>query len=134
MTAKDDWAKAERAAEHWLRYCGCVAIRRAVRTRFQKIDFFGCDIMGRSKTGATAWVQVTCGESADVAHRRRKLEALPWLKNDNVLILQMKSEQLGRTIAYRFRIHEYRCGKWDVWEVDEPIPREWFKAWKEKSP
>ena len=130
MSAKDDWAKAERAAEHWLLAHGCVATRRAVRNRFHPGDFFGCDVIGRLRNGATHWVQVTTGSSENVAQRRRKIEILPWIYSDIVQLLEMRSEKNGRSILYRFRVHEYRDGKWVVHFDDREIPRVWFKAVK----
>jgi hypothetical protein len=133
MTAKDDWAKAERAAEHWLRALGCVATRRAVRVRFQQVDFFGCDVIGRHAEGGTLWVQVTCGDSSAVAARRRKIEAFQWSPSDGVYLLEMRSKTEGRRITYWFRVHYYERGAWHVAESMKAIPREWFKSCKEKS-
>ena len=54
--------QAEVAAEHWMaKRLGCIAIRRAVRTQWQRVDFFGADLVGVLDTGAKIYIQVTTG-------------------------------------------------------------------------
>ena len=132
--AKNDWSNAEKAAEHYLREVYlCEHTRRPVRTRFQKQDFFACDVVGKTADGNHIYAQVTTGDSSAVAARRRKIEAIPWHESDTVIILQMKSEKIGNKRRFWFRIHHYEtdlCG-WNALLTGHEIPREWFKPFKD---
>jgi len=130
--------EAEKAGEWYVRHrYKCVTTRRPVRNQFQKVDFFGADVVGKQLGGTHVYLQVTTGSAANVSQRRRKLEAVPWHDSDIVQIGQLVSEQEGRKKNWFFRIHQYRpssCKR--VWYVEEqwyPIPKEWFTAWKEKN-
>lgn len=134
--AKTMRAPAERAAEWYLReVCGCVVTRRAVRTRYQSVDFFACDIMGKRENGSMVWAQVTAGGPEALRVRRRKLEKIPWHSSDAVIVLQLTSTPNpanARSKLWFFRVHRYLA--LNTWVVDveaAPVKREWFKAWKE---
>ena len=126
--AKQDARLAEVAAQH---YChvvlDCTITRRAIRTRFQKVDLFGCDVMGRREDGSCVWIQVTAGKSANVAQRRRKLEAIPWNVLDDVRLLELRRPERG---IYTFRVHRYVDNEWIVDPGIFWIPRSWFKAYR----
>jgi hypothetical protein len=134
-----DASNAERAAEHFAReVLGCVQTRRAVRTRFQKVDFFGCDLMGRREDGSSVWIQVTASRegsagknSGNVWSRKRKIETVPWREDDTVLMLEMVREKNGRSWDYHFRGQQLR--EHAMWFQKEPIPvpKRWFKAWRD---
>ena len=135
--------QAEVAAEHWLRESmGCVAIRRAVRTKWQAVDFFGADLVGVLDTGAKIYVQVTTGGHSAMSTRRAKLGAFPWHASETVLLLNLvatASAAKGRRTEYWFRIEEY-CStmcesgrpmcesrrRWQDWPDAYRVPREWF--------
>ena len=126
--AKQDARLAEVAAQH---YChvvlDCTITRRAIRTRFQKVDLFGCDVMGRREDGSCVWIQVTAGKSCNVAQRRRKLEAIPWNVFDDVRLLEFRRDGS----SYGFRVHQLFNNKvWTVRDMLEPVPRSWFKAYR----
>lgn len=145
-------ADAERAAEWYAReVLGCVITRRAVRTQWQAVDFFGSDVVGKLEDGSHAYIQATAGQSASIAARRRKLEAIPWLDSDIVQVVQLRWTEdpaNARRKLWFFRVHEYAFGLADMgvpedpdcdrdagrwWTViDEavPVPRYWFTVWK----
>ena len=123
--AKHDWRIAEWSAE-WLlreRY-RCVATRRAVRTRFQSVDFFGCDCMGRDVEGRTWWIQATAGKSANVAHRRRKIEEHQW--REGVMLIEVRLEKEGRRKVGMYRLHWWDNATWEIVDVGE-VPRHWMQ-------
>jgi hypothetical protein len=136
--------QAERAAE-WAcaELFNCIYTRRALRTKFAKVDFFGCDIIGVRKDGSRVWVQVTAGQTAAVLVRRKKLEVYPWHPTDRVFVWQLverddianprKKEWFFRVWEYGWEGWMWRCGepkKWVWWGGHAPIPikPEWFKA------
>ena len=134
--------QAEVAAEHYMvERLGCVEIRRAVRTQWQKVDFFGADLVGVLSTGAKIYVQVTTGASAAMSVRRAKLAAFPWHPSETVLLLNLvatASAAKGRRTEYWFRVEEFagkpmfsdvgtvRC--WEDWPETIPVLREWFAS------
>lgn len=143
---------AEKAAEHWARWwCACVCTRRPVRTQFQSIDFFGADVVGKDKTGAHVYVQVTTGQAEAARVRRRKLEKYPWHPSDKVFLLQLDVDDSVRPFKWFFKVHEYKqnldivaclddkpVAEWTMrsWvntDAIHDVPREWFKAWKEPT-
>lgn len=134
-TSRNRQREVECAAEHFLRKSlDCVNTVRAVKTRFQRQDLFACDVVGKkSDTGAMVGMQVTCGDSAAVRQRRRKLEAVQWHDDDSVLLGEFRVER-GRKHSYWFRMHEYELKdgsrEWAVWSLPVDVPREWFRAWK----
>lgn len=133
--AKTKRSDAERAGEHYLyRICGCdpSQIRRAVRTKWQSVDLWACDVMGRTDLGLCFYAQVTAGQTEAVRTRRRKLEKISWNEYDTVFVLQMVSQPNpanARKTDFYFRIHHYRhlAKKWSVMDEAILIPREWFK-------
>jgi len=141
--AKTKRAEAERAAEWFLREeFGCVVTRRAVRTQWQKVDFFGSDVVGKREDGTHVYAQATAGKSQAVTARRRKLEAIPWLFDSDIVLLLQLLEDLDpanrRRKIWHFRVHQYDYWigtnidrEWNTWDEAFRVPKEWFKAWKE---
>ncbi len=128
--------QAERAAENaMLNVMGCVVTRRAIRTRFNKTDFFGADVIGIRQDGSKVFCQATCGGVEAVRQRRRKLEAIPWHRSDTVCILQLVERQAvvnARSKQWHFRVHEYdlESRAWSVRPDAIEIERGWFKAFR----
>jgi len=133
--------QAERAAEHWLvEVMGCDPhqMRRAIRTKYQAVDFFASDVMAKDRAGKTFYVQVTAGQNEAVRVRRRKLEKFSWNTHDFVYVLQLVEVPNPVNIRrkdYFFRVHYYDhfhepCG-WIVEGAACPVPREWFKKLQE---
>ena len=135
--AKSKRPEAERASEHYLYHvCGCdpAQIRRAIRTKWQSVDFWACDVMGRTLKGMCYFAQVTAGQDEAVRVRRRKLEKISWNMYDNVMLLQLVEQQdpaNNRRKLFFFRVHHLDWLKpeslWTVDEVAFPVPKEWFK-------
>lgn len=133
--AKSRRSDAERAAEWYLyKICNCLphTIRRAIRAKFQAVDFWHCDVMGRASNGLCFYAQATTGKVEAVRQRRRKLEKIPWNMYDNVMVLQMvelPDPANQRKKKFYFRIHALNKATltWNVGDNAEPIPREWFK-------
>ena len=138
-------AKAERAAVWYCReVLGCVAHRKAVRTKWQAVDFFGADIVAKDEEGIHFYIQVTTGSHSSVTKRRRKLESVPWHPTDRVMLLQLVQlpdpANAKRKKQY-FRIHNLvRTSENPVlrkhWITDSrafEIPRNWFTAWKQEN-
>jgi len=141
--AKTKRAEAERAAEWWLREeCGCVLTRRAVKTQFNKVDFFASDVVGKREDGSHVYAQATAGQAQAVTQRRRKLEVIPWHVTDDVYLLQLRgtpNPANRRRTMWHFCVHYYghvivgepRC--WMTFETAYPVPEEWFRAWKQEE-
>jgi len=135
--AKKKRADAERATVWYAREIhGCVVTRRAVQVQFQKVDFFGCDIVGKKPDGSHVYIQTTAGQAACVTARRRKLEVIPWHSSDVVELLQLRQTEdpaNARRKLWFFRVHwfEQFSRLWMTKDEAVPVPKEWFKAWKE---
>jgi len=146
--AKSKRSAAERAAVHYAFSIGCVITRKAIRTKFQSVDFFCSDIVGKKADGSHVYIQVTAGEYEAVRQRKRKLESIPWHDSDTVLLLQLIQEPdpvNAKRKLWFFRVHRYYHHALTVsatttakispfWQTDEKaveIPKEWFKARKE---
>ena len=139
---KSKRSDAERASEWYAHEIeGCVITRRAVASRFHKVDFFGADVMGFRKNGEKVFIQVTAGQSQAVSARRKKLEKTPWHPTDTVLLLQLRSTEdpaNARRKLWFFRVHRYYTnskidGPVKVWSTDPEacvVPKEWFRAYK----
>jgi len=134
--AKSKRPEAERAAE-WacMEVMGCVDTRRALRTKFTRVDFMGCDVIAVKPNGCKIWVQITAGQINAVITRRKKLEAYPWHPSERVFVWQLVERALvanPRKKEWFFRVWEYvRNGKTRQWSDQcDPIPvkSEWFKA------
>jgi len=135
--AKSRRPQAERAAEHYLyEICGCdpAQICRAIRTKWQAVDYWGCDVWGRTLGGHCWYAQVTAGQAGAVRERRRKLEKISWNKFDAVLLLQLVEQQNpanARRKDFFFRVHTYwhiKQGEhWTVADEACPVPAGWFK-------
>lgn len=128
-TSRNRQRQVECAAEHFLRvHLACVNTVRAMKTRFQRQDLLACDVLGKQLgTGRLIGIQVTCGDSANVAQRRRKMEAVAWSDNDSVLLGEFRTER-GKRSRHWFRMHEYKDGEWSVWGHEVAVPKEWFRA------
>ena len=132
---------AERAAEHYAHSLGCVITCRAVRTKYQRQDLFASDVMGKKCDGTMVWIQATAGQASAVTARRRKLEVIPWHYDDLILICRLIQEQdpnNKRKKNWFFRVHRYHPmlsekNRWSTYETDTPVPREWFRAYKNKE-
>lgn len=128
---------AERAGEWYLyKIMNCLVVRRAVKTQWQKVDFFGSDLVGKKADGTHIYVQVTAGEYSAVTARRRKLEKIPWHESDTVQILQLiqrKNPANARRKNWFFRVHVYQKGKWITLDEAIEIKKEWFKKINEKE-
>ena len=139
--AKSKRPEAERAAEHVaVEVFGCAATRRALRTKFAKVDFFGCDVMGFGSMLNHYWIQVTAGQIQAVQTRRKKLEKYPWAENDEVYVMQLVERAKvdnPRQKEWFFRVWhlDRMLSLKDVWHEEPPIPikREWFKARKDDA-
>ena len=132
--AKNKRGDAERAAEWYARKIhGCLVTRRAVRTQWQSVDFFGSDVVGKKADGRHVYIQVTAGQHSAVTTRRRKLEEIPWHYTDTIELLQLIQTidpSNARRKHWFFRVHYYDGVLWDTKDDAVQIPREWFKAWK----
>jgi len=134
---KDLRRQAEVAAEWYLReILHCVHVRRAVRSKWHKVDFFGADLVGKVDSGAHVYAQVTTGGSSCVSVRRKELAGFPWHESDIVLLLNLvatESPAKGRRKEYWFRFEEFELTgagrKWQDWESVVPVPPEWFHRW-----
>ena len=133
-------ADAERAAE-WYAHeiLGCVVTRRAIRTKFHKVDFFASDVVGKMPDGSHVYIQATAGQNQAVTARRRKLEKYPWHESDSVEIVQLIQTidpANARRKLWFFRVHFLQRFnkdlKWFSKERAIPIPKEWFRAHKNK--
>jgi len=128
--------QAERAAEWYaVERMGCVVTRRAVRVQYQSVDFFGSDIVGKTRDGAHVYIQVTAGGNSAVSARRRKLEAIPWHTTDRVQLLQLVQTHdpaNGRRKLWFFRVHNFALKRnARVWTTESdavPVPADWFSA------
>ena len=134
IIAKSKRPEAERAAE-WvcMELLGCTHTRRALRTKFAKVDFFGCDVIGVRADGRRVWVQVTAGQVAAVLTRRKKLEAYPWHPTDQVFVWQLVERQdiaNPSSKEWFFRVWEYQYGTWTDNRKPIKIDKKWFKAYK----
>jgi len=136
--AKSKRPEAERAGEWYLReVCGCVVTRRALRTKYAKVDFYCADIIGKHADGSCVYAQATAGGNAALRIRRRKLETVPWHESEKVMVLQltfMPDPANMRRKLWFFRVHRYdhvHDRNWRVDSVAEPVPKAWFKAWKD---
>jgi hypothetical protein len=145
--AKSRRPQAERAGEWYLRKVGGCTVtnrtRRVVIKRGNKfvsftMELWHCDVWGRKSDGSGVYAQVTTGGSEALRVRRRKIELIPWHESETVLVLQLTSTPdpaNRRRTLWWFRVHRYdMAGSGRCWFVDvraTPVPKEWFKAWKE---
>ena len=127
---------AERAAEHYaINVCGCYQTQRATRNQFQKVDFWGADVTGRTRAGRVYYLQVTTGGKEALRQRRKKLEKHAWNPFEDVLLLQLNRTKEGRRFRYYFTIWRYlimdEVRSWTNYYEGYDVPKEWFKS-KEK--
>jgi len=120
--------------------CGCVVTRRALRTKYAKVDFYCADIIGKHADGSCVYAQLTAGGNPALRIRRRKLETVPWHESEEVMVLQltfMPDPANMRRKLWFFRVHRFHpgyvrvCDRWTVDDEAAPVPKEWFKAWKD---
>lgn len=143
LNAKEKRGDAERAAEHYAVHIhNCVITQRAVRTKWQAVDFFGADVVGKKADGVHVYIQATAGQYSSVTKRRRKLEVVPWHTTDIVELIQLIQTidpANARRKLWFFRVHRYSVvvtkgfRTWYTTEKAVPIPKEWFRAYKEGS-
>ena len=133
---------AERAAEWYVHeVLKCVESCRAVKAQWQREDLFGSDVIGIREDGTKCFVQATAGQHSAVTQRRRKLER-NWHSTDTVQVIRLISTQdpaNARRKLWFFRVHEYIGDDYDgpydkrYWTTQDkaiPVPRGWFKAYK----
>lgn len=138
--------EAEVACEHYcLKKMDCIITRRAIKTQWQSVDFFGSDVVGKRADGSHVYVQVTAGQSKAVNERKKKLEAFPWHKTDTVQLLQLvqtPDPANARRTKYFFRVYDYANierstmpqiesileRQWRTREVAIDVPGEWFRS------
>ena len=137
MNAKSKRSDAERASVWYaVKNHNCIITRRALRTKFQKVDFFASDVVGKKIDGSHVYIQTTAGQSQAVTARRRKLEAVPWHYTDTVELLQLDQEQNPknkRSKNWFFIVHVFNHID-RLWENNKhrvDIPKEWFTKYKE---
>lgn len=144
---------AEVACENYLKSLGC-RTRRSVKSKWHKIDFFACDVMGVRRVHDTQhipenyieryWIQVTTGEWSAVTQRRRKLEKEIWSDRgyDNIYIFQFRetpNPANRKKKLYHFKVSEYEPNPfdgewgWSNWDNAIEIPQEWFKANRDRD-
>lgn len=131
---------AERASEWYaIEKHLCVLTRRSIRTRFNKVDFFCCDTVGKKQDGTHVYIQVTAGNNTQVTKRRRKLESVPWHETDTVELLQLiqtPDPANARRKHWFFRVHVYYLERvkgfrqWITLEKAVQIPKYWFRSWE----
>jgi hypothetical protein len=131
--------EAEVAAEHYAHeVMGCIRTVRAVRTQWQKIDLYSCDVVGKRTDGSHVYIQVTAGGNEAVSNRRRKLEKEVWHGSDTVQLLQLVSTEnpgKGAKRLWFFRVHEYLLNVprldryWHTQANAVEVSRDWFKKW-----
>ena len=139
--AKSKRPQAERAAE-WgaVEALGCQHTRRALRTKYARVDFYAADILGCTWGGAKIYIQVTAGQLGAVIERRKKLEAYPWHPSERVFVWQLVERQdvaNPRKKNWFFRVWEYAPGQgaekwaraWREWPDAIAVPSKWFRAY-----
>lgn len=137
--AKNKRSDAERATEHYAHeIMDCIRTVRSVRTQWQKQDMFSCDVLGKRADGTLVALQVTAGQSQAVTERRRKIEGEIWHLLDKVQILQLVQTDnpgKGARKLWFFRVHVYSVlGRGRYWKTlpdAVPVPKEWFRKWKD---
>ena len=139
LNAKQKRGDAERAARWYAHIVQkCVLTRKAIRTQWQSQDMFGADIVGKRADGTYFYAQATAGGHSAVTSRRRKLEEVPWHPVDTVELLQLVQTidpANARKKLWFFRIHQYDTKNrfWHTKNEAFPIPKEWFRAWKNRA-
>lgn len=135
--SKSKCGPAETAAMWYLHevcHCDPAQIRKAIRAKFQSVDFWACDVMGRTKRGEVFFAQVTTGGNEAVRVRRRKLEKISWNDTETVMVLQLVESQNptdARKKVFHFRVHNLEDK--DQWYVEPEsvlVPRKWFKRFQ----
>lgn len=102
-----------------------------MRTRFQRQDIFGADVVGRHSLGVI-YAQVTTGGSSAVSARKKKLKTINWFHEfEEVLMLQVLTKKVGRKNVSEFRIWELDPVQgWLEWDELVAIPSEWKKPFR----
>jgi hypothetical protein len=145
LNSKTKRGDAERAGCHYVREIHCCVIhRRALKSQYQSVDFFASDVVGKRADGVHVYVQVTAGQASAVSTRRKKLEKIPWHPSDVVELVQLiqaPDPTNARKTQYFFRVHTFAehtspdgwKRQWKTLETAIPVPREWFKCFREKE-
>lgn len=133
LMSKQDRKYAELATEWMLiEVFGCKHTRRALRTKFAKVDFWASDVMGMNIQGEKFFVQATAGQDSAVSQRRTKLSKYSWHFTDRVMVAVLRKKKVGRSNEYYFILHQFDpigLG-WENSIKQIPVKREWFKAYK----
>lgn len=137
--AKTKRADAERAAE-WVAHeiFHCVVTCRSVRTQWQRQDMFSSDVIGKKRNGSMVFIQATAGGNQAVSVRRKKLEKIPWQETDYVYVLQLiqtEDPANARKKLWFFRQYYYHqySNEWIQLTDAITVPKEWFKAYKNRN-
>jgi hypothetical protein len=132
--AKSYRSAAERAAEWYaVEIENCIVTRRAIRSQWQSVDFFGSDVVGKRLDGSHVYIQVTTGQAPAVSVRKKKLTAYPWHLTDTVLMLQMvELPMVSKRKQYAFNQWRYISGSWKN-TGQMGIPKEWFLTLKREN-
>jgi hypothetical protein len=131
MIPKSKRSPAERAAEWVLaEMYGCRYLRRAIRSQYQKVDFWGSDVMGRTESGMVFYAQVTTGGPEAVRQRRRKLEQIPWNEHERPMLFVLHAAKDGRQVNYYFEI-QHLVSPDMAWITESPvdIKDEWWSKY-----
>jgi hypothetical protein len=119
--------KAEIVAINFLRDLGCVNTRRAIKTKFQKVDFFGADVVGKKTDGSTYYIQATTGKASALSQRRKKLRAVDWNNRERVFLLQLDVEKVKNKNKYLINVWELIGEDFYLISEDQEIDKEYLK-------
>ena len=129
----DKWSQvAERLGEWWLvEIKKAVVLARSVSTKYQRVDLFGLDLLGKTKNGRWVGCQVTTGGYEATRQRKRKLEKIPWFVTDRIYLLKVKKERVGRGVVYVLEAQKLDplTGEWSHGRVVR-VPRQEFLKWR----
>lgn len=130
--------EAEVAADNLYQVMFRAKTRRAIRTKWQKIDFFGADVIAKVpgneqvSAGTTYYAQVTMSKDiAGISKRKRKLEQQYWSPYDRPRVLRLiqKKGDNNRN-EYFFRVYAFSPTQrtWHLQKEPWCIPKEMFKV------
>lgn len=141
-----DSREAEVACESYWIGQGAVETRRPVRTKWQKVDFLGADVLAVMPDGHKTWSQVTTSKNAGhIRERRRKLEETPWAPTDRVFVFEVEERRnvpYPQRIDRFFRVHEYhhdrvriqlvaaKAPEWEIWPDAIAITKDMLRVRK----
>lgn len=124
--------EAEVAADNHYKSLGAQT-KRALRTKWASVDFFGCDVIARMPDRLEIHnIQVTMGKDESIRARRRKLEAIYWTPSDHVFVFQViqrPAVTYANRVDYFFKVHQMtEPGNWKILPDPIPITREMMKV------